>query len=83
MSIIAAILESAVLIVFLLTYQIYYSVQSAKEEAERISDMRKSVHRTMTGSGRMAIAKGRLRGWEAGADGMGTPRINVIPVSPS
>ena len=45
--------------------------------------MRKSVHRTMTGSGKRSIAKGRLRGWEAGADGMGAPRINVIPVSPS
>lgn len=45
--------------------------------------MRKSVHRTMTGSGGTSTAKGRLRGWEAGADGMGTPRINVIPVTPS
>jgi hypothetical protein len=83
MSIIAVVLESVVLVLFLLTYHVYYTVQSAKEEAQRISDMRKSVHRTMTGSGRMSTAKGKLRGWEAGADGMGTPRINVIPVSPS
>jgi hypothetical protein len=83
MSIVAAVLELVILTLFLLTYQLYYTVQSAKEEAQRIADMRKSVHRTMTGSGRRSIAKGRLRGWEAGADGMGTPRINVIPVSPS
>jgi hypothetical protein len=62
------------------TLRKYSSVKNAEEEAWRKSDMRMSVHRTMTGHTPKTRHKKKVskKGWEAGAQGVEAPKINVL-----
>jgi hypothetical protein len=63
-----------------MAFRRYQAIKAGREEALRISEMRKSVHRTMTGNNRLRPStRIHQRGWEAGADGTSIPRINIIP----
>lgn len=76
----ATVLELIIFISYFITFRRYQAIKAEREEALRISEMKKSVHRTMTGNNGLRLsARGHQRGWEAGADGTSTPRINIIP----
>jgi len=79
MTIIAAGVETAISILYILTFIRYQLVLAEREDAQRKREMRNSVHRTMTGRGHRAGNRGSRRGWEAGGQGFGTPKIHVIP----
>jgi hypothetical protein len=78
-TIIAAAIEVAILVLYLLTFIRYQAVLTEREERLRRDEMRRSVHRTMTGLGGPSSNRSRRKGWEAGRDGVITPKINVIP----
>jgi len=78
MTVVAVVLETLILLLYTLTFMQYQASLSARAEALRKQEMRKSVHRTMTGSAGAGVRRVKARGWEAG--GIRTPTINVIPV---
>ena len=85
LSIVATALEVFIIIFYLLTALDYSAVKSSEEEALRISEMRMSVHRTMTGRAarradynrRKPSKKALRKGWEVGGK-LGTPKINIV-----
>jgi len=79
MTIIAAGVEAAIFVLYILTFVRYQAVLAEREDQRRKEEMRKSVHRTMTGYGQAATYRARRRGWEVGGQDTSAPKINVIP----
>jgi hypothetical protein len=78
MTILATATEFATLVLYILTAVQNQAVLSEREEALRRQELRKSVHRTMTGAGYVGN-RSKARGWETGVGALEMPTINVIP----
>ncbi len=70
-TIVAVVVEVAILIAFLFTIRHNQAAHTAREKS--VAELRKMVHETMTGSGNKEQShRKRPGGWEHGAEGMRT-----------